>query len=259
MKYFYSFLFLVSLSVFSQNTIETQFVSKTDFTADQFVDITNFNTFFFIKDQALLLQKESKTINYSNLQLGKITSASAFNSLKINVFYKPFNTVIILDNRLAEIFKIDFNTISPYKNITFVSTGSDNTLWLFNQNTMRLELFDYKTGKTRAKTMPIENNVIDIASDYNSCWLLTDDYLFHYNYFGSLITKIKNTGFTKLENNKNTLILKKENSLYYLNRNSNEFELITISDLLIKQFFVTNENLYLYDGKTIYNYQLKLK
>ena len=72
------------------------------------------------------------TLNYSNFQLGQITSANAFNSLKINLFYADFNTVIILDNRLAEVAKIDFNSAENYKNITHVTTGFDNTIWIYN-------------------------------------------------------------------------------------------------------------------------------
>ena len=70
----------------------------------------------------ILKKQEDKLLKYSNLQLGPITSANSFNPLKINVFYKAFNTVIILDNRLAEIYKIDFNQTKPYKNIsTFIN------------------------------------------------------------------------------------------------------------------------------------------
>ena len=43
------------------------------------------------------------------MQLGEISSIDAFNALKTTVFYRDFNTVIILDNRLSEIMKIDFN------------------------------------------------------------------------------------------------------------------------------------------------------
>ena len=110
-------------------------VKKTDFTADVFVSTNNFETTFYVLDNVFFKNsKEIKglDIGYSNFQLGNITSANTFNPLKINVFYRDFNTVLILDNRLAEIFKIDFNAISEYKNVSHVSTGSDNTIWVFN-------------------------------------------------------------------------------------------------------------------------------
>ena len=66
------------------------------------------------------------------------------------MFYKDFNTVVILDNRLAEIYKIDFNTKQPYKNVSHITTGYDNALWLFNSDLQILELYDYKADKVRA-------------------------------------------------------------------------------------------------------------
>jgi len=252
------FLFL-TLSVFSQDRIKTEFISKSPFKAEKIIGIDNFKTVSFITNATLFKKKNSQTLNYSNIQLGDITSANTFNPLKVNVFYKAFNTVIILDNRLSEIFKIDFNTISPYKNITHVSTGSDNALWVYNQDSQQLELFDYKTLKTRANSMPIQSEVLDITSNYNACWILTKENLLKYNYFGSLLLKTKNQGFKKIKEHNGNLILQKDNALFYLNKNSTEFQPISIPNLLINQFLVTNEILYIYDDEILYQYQLKTK
>jgi len=212
---------------------------------------------FFIQDNALLQQKKTGTIQYSNLQLGKITSANTFNPLKINLFYKYFNTVVILDNRLSEMFKIEFNTKQPFKDITHISTGNDNTIWLFNQNTQQLENYDYKTNTTRVKALPIQGEIIDLKSNYNFCWLLTKDYLYTYNYVGSLLSKIKNLGFSKLIQTNGNLVLLKGQQLFYLAKNTEQFVEIKIPKLLIKQFLVTNETVYIYDDEFLYQYQLK--
>jgi hypothetical protein len=252
------FLFLfISYSIFSQETIETSFTKKTELKADTFIASNNFETHYYIKNNALYNQSTNNTLSYSNIQLGNITSANTFNPLKINVFYKDFNTAVILDNRLAEIFKIDFNTIKPYKSISHVSTGHDNTLWVFNQDTQQLELYDYKVNTTRAQTLPIKSNILDIKSNYNYCWLLTKDTLLVYNYFGSLIQKIKNTGYTSICESNGNLILKKDNSLLYLKKDTENIVPISTQNLLINQFFVTNETLYIYNNKILQQYQLK--
>jgi hypothetical protein len=252
------FLFLfISYSIFSQETIETSFTKKTELKADTFIASNNFETHYYIKNNALYNQSTNNTLSYSNIQLGNITSANTFNPLKINVFYKDFNTAVILDNRLAEIFKIDFNTIKPYKSISHVSTGHDNTLWVFNQDTQQLELYDYKVNTTRAQTLPIKSNILDIKSNYNYCWLLTKDTLLVYNYFGSLIQQIKNTGYTSICESNGNLILKKDNSLLYLKKDTENIVPISTQNLLINQFFVTNETLYIYNNKILQQYQLK--
>jgi len=113
----YLFLFLTS-SLFCQNEFEATLVEETHQKVQSMIDYDNFGTSYFIQNNILYKKDTNKTINYSNVQLGEIASANAFNPLKINVFYKDFNTALILDNRLAEIFKIDFNTLKAYKSIS---------------------------------------------------------------------------------------------------------------------------------------------
>tara|TARA_R110002049_G_scaffold9962_2_gene49644 strand:+ start:5980 stop:6759 length:780 start_codon:yes stop_codon:yes gene_type:complete len=258
MKHFiYLFLFFSS-SIFSQEIIGISPIKNIDLQTERLVSIDNFGTTYFIDKNVFHKQNTTKTITYNNLQLGDITTAGVFNPLKINLFYKDFNTVVILDNRLAEIFKIDFNTKQPYRNISFISTGHDNTLWLFNQDTQELELYDYKSNTTRVVTLPIQDRILDMTSNYNYCYLLTENQLLTYNYFGSLIAKTKNEGYTAISESNENLFLKKENSLFYLKKNTKNALPIELPNLLIQRFFVTNETLYIYDSEILHQYQLKI-
>ena len=259
MKQLQYFILLLTFSAFAQDNIKVELKSKIEFKADSIIGVDNFGTVFYTLNNSLIKSQENKLLKYSNVQLGSITSAHSFNPLKINVFYKAFNTVTILDNRLAEIYKIDFNQTKPYKNVSHVSTGSDNTIWVFNQDLMQLELYDYKTKTVRTKTLPIESNVLDIASNYNSCWLLTKAFIYKYNYFGSLVSKTPNEDYTNIKESNENIVLQKGNALVYIPKNTETIKPINISNLLISQFFVTNQIVYIYTDKVLYHYQLKLK
>jgi len=256
MKHIIFILILLPIIGFTQETIEANFVLKSNLKVDELIAIDNFDEIFYIRNNAFVADRKFGTLEYSNIQLGKITSANTFNPLKINLFYKNFNTVIILDNRLAEIFKIDFNKTQVYRNITYASSGNDNTIWIYNQETQQLELFDFKTHQTRATTLPISSHVLDLKSNYNVCWLLTKNYIYKYNYFGSLISKTKNNGYTSLVECNGDIYLKKENSLFYLKKDTDNIVQIKTPKLLINQFFVTNETLYIYDDEFLHEYQL---
>ena len=258
MKHLFCFAILLSTSLFSQESVKTSLISSNSIELQNLIDIDNFGVIYYTKDNTFHKVNTEKDITYSNVQLGTITSANAFNSLKINLFYKNFNTAIILDNRLAEIYKIDFNTIQPYKNVSHISTGYDNTLWIFNTDLQQLELFDYKTNKVRISTLPVQSNVLAITSNYNFCWLLTETYLYQYNYFGSLVKKIENDGFTQISEDNENLIVKAKGKLLYQPENTEELLPIELNELLIKQFLVTNETLYIYDSKILYQYLLKI-
>jgi len=255
----YLFLLFTTISV-AQTQIEMTALDSKAIKADHIVAIDNFDTFYYTSNTILYKNpKDQPSINYSNVQLGFPTTVNAFNPLKINIFYQDFNTVIILDNRLAEIFKIDFNTKQPYKNVSHVSTGYDNTLWIFNQDLQQLELYDYKNDKIRATTVPVQSDVLDLKSDYNSCWMLTEKYLYQYTYFGSLISKIENKGYTSFATHNEKIILKSENSLFFKAKKNEKITPIQTPKLLINQFLLTNETLYIYDSETLHKYQLKIK
>lgn len=258
MKHLINLLFLISITLSSQESIKASLKKKMAFDAESLISTNDFGTSYFIKNNVFYKKTTNKDLSYNNFQLGEITSANTFNSLKLNLFYKDFNTVIILDNRLAEILKIDFNIIQPYKNISHVSNGFDKTLWLFNQDSQQLELYDYSSNTTRARTQPIQSNVLDLKSNYNTSWLLTKEYLFEYNYFGNLIKKIKNTGYTELAENNGNIVLKRNNKLFYLKKDSTNIVAISLPNLFINQFFVTNESLYIYSNKTLHQFQLKI-
>ena len=129
---------------------------------------------------------------------------------------------------------------------------------MFNQNTQQLENYDYKTNKTRAQSLPIQGEVLDLKSNYNYCWILTKIDIYTYNYFGSLISKMKNDGYTSIEENNGNLFLLKENTLFFMANGTDSIKKILLPNLLIKQFFVTNETLYIYDDEYLHQYQLKM-
>lgn len=251
--------FLFSMTLFSQERVTTESLSTIPFEADQLTHIDNFGTLFYTVGSTFYKKEPDQNYDYSNVQLGTITSANAFNPLKINLFYKNFNTVVILDNRLSEIYKIDFNRIQPYKNLTHISTGSDNTIWIFNQDQQQLELFDYKANKTRATTMPVDSEVLALTSNYNYSWLLTKEFLYTFNYFGSTISKIKNDGFSHIAEDNGNLIIQKDQRLYFLAKETTQLIPLHLPEMLIKQFLVTNESLYIYSDETLHQFQLKIR
>ncbi|SHH00253.1 hypothetical protein [Winogradskyella jejuensis] len=259
MKQFLFSIFCLAFFVgFTQNEVALKFQDEITLKADKVYGVDTFGTLYYSDENESFYKKTADTtISYANFQLGKISSANAFNPLKINLFYHDFNTVVILDNRLAEITKVDFNTTSEYKNVSLVSTGYDNTLWLFNQDLQLLELYDYLNNKTRIKTVPIQSQALDLKSDYNYCYLLTEKYLYIYSYFGSLIHKIENKGYTEMAFSKANLVLKADNELFLLQKNTTELVPLSGLDLLINQFLVTNETLYIYNDEKLRRYQLK--
>ena len=250
-------IFCVGWIAAAQSDFALEKTGESSFDSDRLVKIDNFGTIYHIKGQEFIKSSRGTDINFSNIQLGEISTADAFNPLKINIYYEVFNTVIILDNRLAEIAIIKFNEISPFRLSTLVSTGYDNSIWIYNQNTQQLELYDYIADRTRVNTLPLEGNALDLCSNFNYSYFLTDQALYTFNYFGNLVSKVSNPGFTEIAESNGMLIGKQGNDLQVLNKNTGTFQSLELPELLIKQFFLTDETLYIYDGENLHQFQLK--
>lgn len=259
MKTFFYLIFFLANPLFAQPQIEITLLGTMPLKADYIAHVDSFGNLIVVINNTLYKTDPENSYTYSNLQLGNITSADAFNPLKFHLFYKNFNTVVVLDNRLSEIYKIDFNTIQPYKNVTHIATGYDNAIWIFNQDTQQVELFDFRIHQVRAVTMPVHSKVLDLKSNYNYSWLLTEDFLYAYNYFGSTLLKIKNEQFLKIAETNGNLIVQTLNGLYFLAKDSTQLVPIQLPEMLIKQFLVTNESLYIYADETLHHFQLKIK
>ncbi|MBT8271025.1 MAG: hypothetical protein HKO90_07095 [Flavobacteriaceae bacterium] len=249
--------YIILLNTFFSLGQQVSLVSQNSMKADRLIGFDNFGTYYEIKDAEFFKTSSTGELNYSNVQLGKISSANVFNPLKISLFYENFNTVIVLDNRLAEITLVKFNNLSPFRLVTYVSAGYDNTIWIYDQNTQQMELFDFINLKTRVTTLPISGELIELTSNFNFCYVLTTEDILVYNYFGNLISKQPHQGFTAFEENNGVLYLKKENKIYTKDPNSYEYNALELPELLINQFFVTDETLYIYDGVILHQFQLK--
>uniref|UniRef100_UPI004048D941 GLPGLI family protein n=1 Tax=Mariniflexile sp. TaxID=1979402 RepID=UPI004048D941 len=70
--------------------------------------------------------------------------------------------------------------------------------------------------------------------------------------------KMKNEGYSSLVIDNENMVFKKDNALFYLKKDSGTVAPISLPNLLINQFFVTNETLYIYSDGTLYQFQLKI-
>lgn len=88
--------------------------------------------------------------NFSNKNLGNITSLDASNPLKVLVFYKSFQQIVGLDNMLSP----SGNPISldalGYNQTSLVCSSHDNGIWIFNLQNSELVRFDQGLQKTQA-------------------------------------------------------------------------------------------------------------
>jgi len=266
MKYFlFYFLIFNGLIIVAQKNdtiIETESIKSIQLKADKLIGFDDFKNIYYIKNNTLHKKTDQRIFTYTNTQLGEITSVDIKNPLKILLFYKNFNTVLILDNNLNELTTpINLNTTSFSKNAFLVNGSSNNNLWVYSLDDDTLQLYNYQTQNIQFTTQALsfyqnDFKVQKIVSTYKNCWLIGKKSILHFDEYGTFIETIKLTNFTDVDVLKDTFIYLKDNNLY---RYKHQISIpIQLKDKIsIQSFYVNKNDMYIFDGTTIFVLKIK--
>lgn len=245
------FCFLCGFKVAAQEVVEVSLIKKQPLNAEAFYGVDTFENLYFSTNNILYKKMPTKIYQYTNLALGNISSVSIYNPLELVVFYKDFNSIIILDNTLNEIQKIAFLN----KNISLVAKAGKNKLWLFNTDTQLLELYNYKTKTVEATSQPqslLAPN--EINGNTNNVWVKTKkNHLKQFNIYGTEIEIVNKIVDAFSVSNSGWIVYESDKELYL---KSNIFKKININQNLdIKQLTLVDNKLYIFDGKAIFMFK----
>ena len=261
MKQFIFFILLCQMS-FAQSLTP---VSQVSLDADKFIGLDNYKNTYFIKDRVLIKQGPDGNFKFNDLQLGRITSVDIINPLKVVAFFQDTNTVVLLDNKLSEIQRINFNNLPQFLNVSTSTNAGSNSLWLFNVDTQQLELYNYGSKLQKVVSQPFPGKLISQASNFNYCFTLTEKKLRAFNIYGSILNEAHSEAYEKIIQQNENLIALKENNLYYLpdfaKRNDEvlqETVKLELPEMEIKDLQLTNDFLYIYDGKYLHTFSLTI-
>ncbi|PKA83347.1 hypothetical protein ATE92_1499 [Ulvibacter sp. MAR_2010_11] len=253
MKYLSLLFILVSQLLPGQTATK---VTAIPLDADSFIGTDSYKNLYFIKDKVLKKQGEEGVFSFNDYQLGNITSVDIINPLKIVVFYQSVNTVVLLDNKLNEIERINFNHQANFMNISTATNAGNNQLWIFNMDTQQLELYNYRTQRKQLVSQPITGKLIAQASNFNYCFLLSEGKLRVFNVYGSLLNEMESSGFQKMAQHNENLVVSKGNDLFFISENSINPLKVQLTENMVKDLHLTQDLLYIYDGINIHTYSL---
>ena len=250
---------------FGQNQkIVANKVDSIEFVTQNFIGIDSYGNYFYENENVLYKKTPTSTIQYQNVSLGKIKKVDIINPLKVVVFYENFNTVVLLDNQLNEIQKIDFSNpeIADGKSIlaTAIGLSGQNKLWVFNTNVQQIGLYDFGTQKIKYLGTPLQQNFTYYQTDFNTFqWIDGQNNWFSCNIFGeiSFIKKVETFEQIQLLDFKKTLYCN-ENGLFYRNEDSNQLYKIEIVEKSFKKFYYNDQILTIFTQNEITNYKIIL-
>ncbi len=246
------FIFLNSFLAYNQITLDK--IDTVNYDNNyKLISVDNLGELYFLEGDKL---KKGKNFVFSDSSLGLLSKVDFYNNFKIKVWYLDFKTLVILDNYLNEITRVEFNKFSSIFEITNISSANENNIWVYDESEMRIKKFDFfkKEFIYNVQTQ-IDGALIDMKSNYNYLWVLTDKYFYKINYNGLIIFKKENeTEYSKIGFYKNDILLSDKSGLFHLKNDEEFFTKVNLDKLFIKDFFVINETLYIYDEDYLNKY-----
>lgn len=253
MKWICLLTILTFQSLFSQ---PLEAIASFPLEAERFMGIDSYGNAYSIQDSVLHKKGPNQDFEFTDFSLGPISTIDFINPLKVVVFFESSNTVVFLDNRLNEIERLNLMNIPELANIAAATNAGNNRLWLFNTTTQQLELFNFRTTTNKTVSQPFPGSFVDMVSNFNYCYVLTENYLRTFNNYGSMLAEIPSEGFEAIFLSDDTCVALNKNGLHFLIEGAFNPLKLPPSENPIKDLHLSEEFLYIYDGKLVHTFSL---
>lgn len=247
------------LSALSQERINVLLIDSLKIEDKIFYE-ANEHASYFSNNNVFYKRTNAKDFDYTNVSLGNLTSVDLYNPLQIVLFYKDFNTIILLDNQLSETHRINGNKLETPIYFDNVGLASRNQFWFFDFLTQKIGLYNYNTDTYKFISTPIRNKIVHYTSDYNYFyWLNEENVLSSINLFGRIktLSNISSFDLIQLVTDGNYLY-KKDSQLYYCSINPDKCYEIIFSEKSFDKFYYKNGILSIFTTNKVTNFKILL-
>ncbi len=190
MKHLLSFLILLSFSAIRAQdpAIPVTLLSDNANGLRYYAGTDAFGWVYEITDNEFSKRQGTAIVKYKNVALGEIARVDLQNPLQIVLFYRRFNTVVLLDNQLNEIRRINFSEIPQPLIAEAAGLASQNRLWVYDITTQEIGLYDLAQNSFKPLTPPFADAIHHYRNDYNYFyWIDATGKCFALNLFGKVV------------------------------------------------------------------------
>ncbi|WP_396196545.1 hypothetical protein [Flavobacterium sp.] len=251
---------LLSINAISQTTINVEKLDSISWDIDRYLGFDQQLNQYAIKDNVVLKRTKNEVLVYKNLSLGKIERVDFQNPLQLVVFYKEFNTLVLLDNQLNETKRIDFNLSPTFIQLEAMGLSAQNQLWVYDGNSNRLGLYTTTKDHTKWITVPQSNPLVNYNSDYTYFyWVDNQKRVSASSIYGKLTT------LGSVPKHDNIQLVDATTALYCMKQQLYLYEIakgisrkIEITENFVDNFFFKDGILAIFTQNKITNYKLIL-
>ncbi len=242
--------------------IKASLVAETDLEAEQFVGADELGNLFYMENQVFYRKSGQRIFSFSNVDLGAITAVDTGNPFKILLLYRDFNSVIILDNNLNELSeRLDFTGETLFNNVLFVGNSSQNNIWLYADDN-KLHLYNYETLSEELQTQAMtfyedDFKALGLVSTFKRVWIQSRTEALEFNEYGNYVRTYSIAGADQIFPFQRGILVLKEGAFEYVFEQERRKVDLDYKGYM-KNVSVSGSSLFIYDGKKVSQYQLRL-
>jgi len=169
-------------------------------TSDRFYTDQLNNIYFIDNHKFIKIETYSdEVLEYGSLSYGAITSADVSNPLQILLFYRDFNQIAFLNNKLGILHSpLNLSTLGIEQAQLVCSSGKGG-IWVFNERDNRLVYFDQQfrsSNRSKIIAMPASGvNPVYMIEEQNNLYMYVPDIgILVYDRFASHVATIPYSG-----------------------------------------------------------------
>lgn len=226
--------------------------------SDKIIGQDQFGFCYFILNAVLYKTKGSQAFEYKNISLGKITTIDIKNPLSILLYYENFNTVVLLDNQLNEVQKINFSENSSALLVGGIGIAAQNQIWVYDNLNQQIGLFNYLKNEYKPISTPLTGKIKIYQANYNSYeWIDETNNWYSCDLFGKITNKGLVPTFDHLiVESDDQIIYSHDHLLYQFNPAKKEFINIDILEKSFDNFDYKDQILSIFTPEGIINYKI---
>ena len=260
-KQLISFIFFIAIvSVAAGQEIVAVAVDSISINADKFFGFDGYKNYYYCKNNVVLKKSKTGTVQFQDLSLGEVTKVDILNPLKIIVFYENFNTIVVLDNQMNEVDRINLSERARPIVITAVGVADQDKLWLFNSVNQKIALFDLKSKYYQEIGVPLIGQINYYQTEYNYFqWISSNGDWSTCDRYGKIL-EVAKLDFADAYQiiGLNKIMFLKNNALFVRDFSTNKQTKIQIVEKSFQKFYYKDQILSIFTDQGNTNYKINL-
>lgn len=206
-----------------------------------------------INNEVVKLGNSRQKRSYKNVLLGTVSSIDVRNPLQIVLFYKNFNSIVLLDNQLSEIAVYNLSDFFPQLDVKSVSSAQKNSVWIFDNLSKRIYLLDLTQMALNSVSVSLEQEVTVWNSDANFYYWTDGTSFNRCDRYGKVtVTPISFAFDAIIAIDQNTIFYQQERKFYIWKVKEQKKEEIMISEDSVERGFLNNQILTIFTKESVY-------